>query len=194
MAYTLIGSIRSPFVRICRMLMESNGIPFVFRVLNIADDAKAAAELAKESPINRVPVLLDGNQKIFDSRVIANFLIKRHGLAALTLDEENLVSAIYSCLDTGVTLFLMRKDGFDMNDPGFFLSRQRARIPANLAYLTPFAEKLDPKRDWNYVSMSLYSFLFWANARELIRLTDYPKLVAFMERFKDAPGVQSTGF
>lgn len=196
MAYTLLGSIRSPFVRICRMFFLQNQIPFEFRVLNIADDPKEAATLSLETPINRVPVLLDGEQKVFDSRVIVNHLSKKHGLRPLSLDEENLVSVIYSCLDTGVALFLMKRDGFDTTGSGFFVSRHRARIPANLAFLKPWVQKLDAKRpgDWNYVSMSLFSFLFWANARELIKLADYPEMAAFMARFNDAPGAQETSF
>lgn len=196
MAYTLIGSQRSPFVRICRMLMIQNGIDFHFQVLNFVDNKKDAEALSKETPINRVPILIDGDQKVFDSRVIVNHLTKKHGLRPLTLDEENIVSSIYSCMDTGVTLFLLKKDGFDTNAPGFFLSRQRERIPRNLEYLTPWTHRLDSSRpgDWNYPSMSLFSFLYWAEARELLKLKDYPEMAAFMERFKSAPGVQETTF
>ncbi len=139
MSYTILGSQRSPFVRICRMLMIQNSIACQFRVMNFVDDPAAAAALEKETPINKVPFLLDGEQKIFDSRVIVNYLTGKHGLRQLTLDEENIVSAVYSCLDSGVILFLLKKDGFDVNGPGFFLARNRARIPSNLAFVTPWA-------------------------------------------------------
>lgn len=196
MAYTLIGSVRSPYVRVCRMLLLQNRIPFDFRVLNFVDDAADAAELSKETPINRVPILVDGDQRIFDSRVIVNYLTKKHGLRPLSVEEENLVSVAYSCLDTGVTLFLMKKDGFDMSHPGFFLSRQRARIPANLAYLTPWARALDASRPdhWNYASMSLFAFLYWGQARGVVDVGAYPELAAFQKRFEAAPGAQETTF
>src|SRR5690606_30517769 len=129
MSYTLIGSQRSPYARACRMLMIQNGIDFEFRILNFVDDAKDADVLAKESPINKVPILIDGNRRIFDSRVIMNYLADKHDLRPLSIDEENYLSAVYSCLDSGVILFLLRRDGFDLGTPGFFLSRQRARIP-----------------------------------------------------------------
>lgn len=196
MGYTLLGSVRSPFVRICRMLMIQNGIEFDFRGLNFVDDKVEAETLEKETPINKVPILVDGEQKIFDSRVIVNHLTHKHALRKLTPNEENFVSAIYSCLDTGVILFLMKRDGFDMNHPGFFLSRQRKRIPTGLAYVIPWAESLNPTKpdNWNYASMSLYSFLYWGQARELIKISDYPSLAAFMERFRHAPGVSETSF
>ena len=197
MSYVLLGSIRSPFVRICRMLMIQGSIDYEFRVLDFVENANDAAALRSETPINKVPVLMDGKQKIFDSRVIANFLIEKHGLRPLSLDEENIVSAIYSCLDTAVILFLMKRDGFDMSDEGFFLSRQRARIPDNLAYVTPWAKTLDPAKpgDWNYASMILYCFLYWGERRlDFFKVKDDPDLAAFMEKFKNATGVDGTGF
>src|SRR4051794_14617225 len=96
---TLISSERSPFGRICRMLMLKHQIPFEFQVLNMVDDAGAARKLASMTPINKVPILIEGTQKIFDSRVIVAHLTKYFRLPQLSLDEENLVSVIYSVLD-----------------------------------------------------------------------------------------------
>ena len=196
MKYTLIGSLRSPFVRICRMLFIKNQIEFEFKVLNFVDDPKDAAELEKETPINKVPVLIDGGQKIFDSRVIVNHMIRKHGLKPLSLQEENIVTAIYSCMDTGVLLFLMKRDGYETQGDGFFISRQNKRIPRNLEYIKPWLRTLDAKdpQDWNYLSMSLYSFLYWAQARQIYDHRHDPELVGFMQSFATAPGVSETSF
>jgi len=196
MAYTLIGSQRSPFVRICRLLMIQNSIEYDFRVLNFVDNQKEAQDLEKETPINKVPVLIDGAQKIFDSRVIVNYLTRKHQLRPLSIEEENIVSATYSCMDTGVILFLMKRDGLDINSSGFFLSRQRKRIPSSLEYLRPWVQSLDASNPdhWNFASMSLFSFLYWANVREVITLKDYSTFMDFIEKFKNAPGVQETSF
>lgn len=176
--------------------MIHHAIPHEFRMLNFVQNAKEAEELAKETPINKVPVLIDGDQKIFDSRVIVNYLTKKHDLRSLSVDEENIVSAIYGALDAGVILFLMREEGFDINGDGFFLSRQRARIPNGLEYVASWAQTLDPtkREDWNYPSMALYSFLYWAQARRLLDLKEYPRFATFVDRFKNAPGVAITGF
>ena len=191
-----MGSIRSPFVRICRLFMMQNSIPFEFKVLNFLDDPKDAAELAKESPINRVPILVADGQRIFDSRVIINYLIKKHNLKPLSIEDENRVSVAYSCLDTALTLFQMKKDGYDLNQPGFFISRQRERIPQNLKYLDSWIKELSSskKEDWNFASMTLYSFLFWAHAREIFNVNDYQTCQNFLERFSNCTGVQETTF
>lgn len=193
---TIVGSLRSPFVRICRMYMIQNNIVCDFKVLNFVDDPKDALELSKITPINKVPLLIDGDKKIFDSRVIMNYLTQKYALPSRSLEEENLVSVIYSCLDTSVTLFLMRKDGFDINAKGFFLERQRARIPDNINFITPWAEKLDSQepKDWNYASMSLFSYLYWAQARDLLKISDHPVMENFMKKFANAKGVAETVF
>ncbi len=64
------------------MLMKANQIPFQFEVLNFVDDENAARTLEQESPINRVPILVAGMQKIFDSRVIATSQSSRLNQAA----------------------------------------------------------------------------------------------------------------
>lgn len=191
---TLIGSYRSPFVRICRIFMIQQGLEFDFKVLNFVEDKNDAAALAQETPINKIPVLIDDGQKIFDSRVIINHLSRKCGLPVRSLDEENLVSVIYSSLDTSIILFLMKRDGFDVEASGFFLERQRARVIANLAYLTPWVQGLDAAKltDWNYASISLYSYLYYAQKRELLNVDLYPVMADFLRRFSGAVGVQET--
>lgn len=197
-AYTLITSERSPFGRICRLLMTAHGIDFRLRILNFVDDREDAKQLAKETPINKVPILvLEDGQKIFDSRVIIRYLTEQHNLPRLNLAQENFVSAIYSCLDTSVMLFLMKKDGFDLDKPGFFMKRNWDRIANNLAYIMPMAERFNPANpeDWNYASISLYCYLDWAEHRaKFLDVKSYPRLHAFMRKFSGRPGVQQTSY
>lgn len=198
MNYTLISSERSPFGRICRLFMAHHKINYDFQILNFVDNKQDAEKLAQETPINKVPLLIvDGSQKIFDSRVIMNYLIKKHGAKELSIEEENIVSAIYSCLDVSVILFLMKINGYDMSAENVYLRRQRERIPNNLEFIKSWALKLDPQDSthWNFASMSLYSFLYWADVRAgTIQLSQYPHFQNFLERFANAPGIKETHF
>ena len=198
MKYSLITSERSPFGRICRMLMTANQIPFDLRILNFLDNKQEAQILAQESPINKVPILVvDGSQKIFDSRVIVNYLSERHNLRKLSVEEENIVSAVYSCLDVSVALFQMKLNGYNILAEDNYMRRQRERIPNNLDFVKAWAAQLDPRNayDWNYASMTLYSFLYWADARaKTIQLSDYPHFQVFLDTFANAPGVKESGF
>lgn len=197
MSYTLISSERSPFGRICRMLMIKHNIPHEFRILNFVDSPEDAKALAKESPINKVPILVDGEQKIFDSRVIAHYLQKKHNLPELSVDEENIISALYSVMDVSVILFLMKMNGYDMSAKDTYLRRQKERIPSNLEYVKSWTEKLNPHRaeDWNMASMSLYSCLYWSHLRAgTLKLDQYPHFQKFLEQFSGFPGVKETSF
>ncbi|HVJ65108.1 MAG TPA: glutathione S-transferase [Bdellovibrionota bacterium] len=198
MPYTLVTSLRSPFGRICRMFMHHHGIPYDLRVLNFVDNTEDAAALASESPINKVPIMeLDGDQKLFDSRVIVAYLTGEYRLSAPSVEEENIVSAIYSCMDVSVVLFLMKNSGYDIDANNSYLRRQRERIPRNLEYIKNWAASLDPANPahWNYASMSLYSFLYWAEHRtQTVHLNEQPIFASFMKKFESAPGVRETHF
>lgn len=173
--------------------MIKNKIAFEYRPLNFVDDALASAELAKITPVNKVPLLIDGENKVFDSRVIINYVSKRHNLPALTLEEENLVSVIYGGLDAGVILFLMKKDGFDLEHSSFFVKRNRERIYSALEYAKSALGGLQGK--WNYPAMALFSFLYWGEARlGMFKVSDYPELAAFQKSMENAPGVKETSF
>ncbi|MBX3019700.1 MAG: glutathione S-transferase [Bdellovibrionaceae bacterium] len=194
--YRIYGSTRSPFARIPRLFMIQHGIPFHFEVIDFLDSREEAARLASLTPINKVPFLEDGAQIYYDSRVIMNHLMKKHEIPALSADDENRVTAIYSLMDSLVHLFLMRRNGFDVDSPNVFIDRLKARVPAALEFTRAWSASLDPDRaeDWNYASMSLYAALFWADARGLLKLADEPAHAAFLERFAKRPGITETGF
>jgi glutathione S-transferase len=194
MKYTLVGSLRSPFVRAVRLFFLQNKIEFDFKVINFLEVPADAEYLAQLNPINKVPVLIEGQSKLFDSRVIFNVLTQRHGLVPLTLDEENMLSAVYSALDVSVNLFLLQRGGLDPATPNQYVERQRARLVECLHYLAPWAQGLRVGRDWRFPAMSLYSYLFWARARGLLDLSAHPELAKFVEDFRDAPGVAATTF
>ncbi len=192
MGYRLIGSYTSPFVRRLRLAMYDR-VDFELEVVNYMEEP-GKSYLQSISPINKLPILIDGQQKIFDSRVIYNYLARRHDWKALTVDEENLVSAIESGMDTCVNLFLLKKGGLDPASDNWYLQRQRERVPSVLDYLKPWIEKLNPSQvsDWNFASMSLYSFLYWAQFRGMLDLSGRPECLKFLEAFQGKPGVAET--
>jgi glutathione S-transferase len=196
MSYKLIGSLRSPFTRMCRLFFINNDIGFEFEIINYLEKKEDAEYLAKISPINKIPILMDGDQKIFDSRVIYNHIVRKHGLKNLSVDEENIVSAIQSSMDVLVNLFLFNKGGLKLDSENWYVQRQRERIPQTFEFILPWMRELNANKpaDWNYPSMILYSFLDWAQFRELLDLKYYPEYLVFLEKFKDARGIKETDF
>jgi glutathione S-transferase len=196
MNYILIGSLRSPFVRMIRLLLVTHNIPYEFKVIDYLENSNDAAFLKTQNPLNKIPILIAGENKIYDSRVIFNYLTKQHILLPLTLLQENVLTAVIGMLDVYVNLYLLKRGGLDTDSPSWYIDRQKARIAPALNYILPWVKTLNPSTptDWNFVSMTLYSFLYWARAREFLNLKDYPDLIEFLDKFKNAPGVEDTSF
>ena len=192
MGHTLIGSHTSPYVRKLRLVMH-NRVAYEFKTINYLEENDALF-LNKINPINKIPVFLDGEDPIYDSRVIYNYLVSKYQWKPLTLKEENYLSAIDGAMDTAINLFSLKRGGLDLDTPNTYLTRQKDRIPQILDYLKPWVIKLRPENaaDWNFASMSLYSFLYWANFREVIAIDLYPEMKKFLFDFKNNPGVQET--
>lgn len=191
----LVGSINSPFTRRLRLLFW-NRLEHDFKAINYLENKDDAVYLRSLSPTNKIPVLLLGEQKVFDSRVIAGHVTKLCGWKPLSLDEENAVSALDAANESSVNLFMLRKGGMDFTDSAnrsnFYLQRQQERIVLAFDYLQPWVRTLDPAKDWNFASMAVFSYIAWGLFREVLDVSKHPELPAFVERFAQQPGVQET--
>jgi glutathione S-transferase len=188
MSYILIGSRPSPFVRRIRMLMED--IPYELKELNIYETDDAIT-LNKINPINQIPVFIDGDQKIWDSRQIYNYINLHHKLQSLNWDDENILVAIEGAMDAAISLLLMKRSGMNIDEPYMFINRQKERIDSVLDYLKAHLDD-EILTEWTFVSMTLYSFLDWAMFRGLFTLDNRPEHQQFLARFKDKPIVIKT--
>jgi glutathione S-transferase len=196
MAYQIIGSLRSPFVRLNRIYMINRKIDCEFRMINFLEDKNDAEFLARINPVNKVPVLLNGEQPIFDSRVIFNYLNKKHDGPVLSVEDENRLTIILGCIDVGVNLFLLKTSGVEMKSDNWFLKRQNQRVDTSIGCLVPWVKSLSESNesDWNYVSMALFCYLDWADFRNLIDIQRFPEMVDFLRRFRNSVGVRQTEF
>ncbi len=176
----LIGSNTSPFVRRTRLLLA--GLPYTYTQLDIYAEGRSA--LANQTPILKIPVLIDNGQQIYDSRVIARYLEQTHGIGEpLSWEEENRLTIIDGVLDSLVMLLLSQRSGLDTSSEVMIYRLQRERIKRSLATLEH--EVLEGNfRLWRYPAICLYTLVDWADFRELINLIDYPTL----KGFRDAHG------
>lgn len=191
MKYTLVGSHTSPYVRKIRLLLH--GTQYDLKEVNYME--KEGNDYLKSiNPVNKLPVFIDGEKIIFDSRVIFNYLTKKNHWKELTIEEENILTAIDGAMDSSIGLFQLRRGGLDLNVPNTYIERQKDRVPLILNYLTPWVKTLDEKNPahWNFLTMSLYSYLYWVEFRELYNVSNHPDLKIFLDKFKNAPGVQET--
>jgi glutathione S-transferase len=188
MSYTLVGSLTSPFVRRLRLVMEN--IPFTMKEINIFE-TEDGLELNRINPINQIPVLLDDETPIWDSRHIFNYLNKKYAIHEMTLEMENNLTAIDSALSSAITLFLMKRSGMDITESYMFINRQKERIDSVLDYLKPYIET-KACTEWNFVTISLYAFLDWGSFRGMVDLSNRPECTKFLEAHANREIVKST--
>ncbi len=188
MSLTLIGSQTSPFARRIRILMEN--LAYEFKELNIFEGEEAIA-LNRINPTNQIPVLLDGERAIWDSRQIFNYLNHTHRFQRMGWEEENLLTAIDGAMNSAVSILLMKRSGMKIDEPYMFVSRQRERIESVLDYLRTYLGS-EKAREWNFHTISLYCFLDWGQYRELLSLRDRPECMAFMKLHENRDIVKKT--
>lgn len=177
MAYTLYGSQTSPFVRRLRMLMH--GMDYDFKEMNIFETQDATL-LNKINPLNQVPVLQHDEKTIWDSRQIFQYINQIHQLERLNWKDENLLTGIEGAMDSGIALLLMKRSGMNIDENYMFTARQKDRMESVLDYLKPWLSDR-ALTDWNFGTMTMYSFLDWAVFRNIVNLENRPECKKFLQ-------------
>ena len=183
----LLGSTTSPFVRRTRLLLAEREHEFV----NLDIYGEDRDLLRGRNPALKIPVLEDGDQKVFDSRVIFRYLSGKFGLAPLGWDQENLLTLIDAATDSFVILLLSQRSGLDINEDRLFFNLQRERVALSLHELALRVEQ-GSFREWNYPSICLYCLVDWIEFRQLSDFKGLEALLDFRDRNRDQPGVDQT--
>ncbi len=205
----LFGHDTSPYVRRVRVLLDEKRIPFE---RDPASWVSPSPELLRVNPLLRVPALLDGEQAVLDSRVIATYLYDRHpeppppppaGHAPLqsTLwtvigsryDDENVLLAIDSALDSAINLFLMEQDGV-LPAASPYLARQTRRLASCLGFVDGLLAGRTTLHEgvFSFTDIALVCALDWLTFRKRYDLTPHANLVAFAEAHEARPSLRAT--
>ena len=130
----LIGSSTSPYVRRIRLLLADAGQGYEFVDLNIYGADRD--ELRKANPAMKIPVLHDGDDVVYDSRVISRYLQEKLDLPHLSWEQENQLTVIDAVNDSMVTLLLSQRSGLDTDrEEVMFYQLQHERIALSLKAL-----------------------------------------------------------
>ncbi|MGC8121223.1 glutathione S-transferase family protein [Marinobacter sp. VGCF2001] len=183
----LIGSTTSPFVRRIRLLLGDEPCEFI----NLDIYGEGRDELRRNNPTLKIPVLIDGNQEIYDSRVIARYLGQAFGHEALTWGQENQLTLIDGANDSAVTLVLSERSGIDTSQDAMFYNLQRERIMTTLRTLAAMVEQGDFQQ-WNYPAICLYCLVDWLEFRDLVDFSGVESLLAFRDSHREQPRVSET--
>ncbi|RVU29998.1 glutathione S-transferase family protein [Neptunomonas marina] len=174
----LVGSIPSPYVRRTRMLLE--GRDYTFTALDIYSPEGRVA-LEKFTPAMKIPVLVDGEQTLFDSRVIYRYLTDKLALPALSWEQENTMTLIDAANDAFVIKMMVMRSGIETTDETLVTRLQDERLQQVLPLLETAVQE-GQFAQWDYLAICLYCLLDWCDFRNLFVLADYPALQAFRDQ------------
>ncbi|MEY4616277.1 MAG: hypothetical protein RJB66_1237 [Pseudomonadota bacterium] len=184
----LYGSQTSPFVRRIRLLLPEDS--YRFKKVDIFNPTERK-ELFNLSPSLKIPILVIEQQPIWDSRIIFNELCRRGYHRNLTIDEENLLTAISDLSDSLIQNLLAQRSNVIFAKGTPIETSHSDRITNTLTYLN---EQLYTRsfNEWSFLSMSLFAMVDWVEFRALTSLTPYGMLKQFHKANLDQPRVALT--
>ena len=190
----LTGYKTSPYFRLIHTLCIELGFECELDIITFVMKAtpNELDILKSKNPLIKIPVLIDGDITIFDSRIIANYLLNkaqetRDISFPLTIDEENRLSAIYGMLESGLLRFIMSQDNADMRS--WYMKRSYDRIGDSLSYLND--QDFSPAR-FGIPEILLVCTLEWFEKRQIYDWRTFPKLENIYTAYKDRASLIET--
>ncbi|NSX19549.1 MULTISPECIES: glutathione S-transferase family protein [Pseudomonas] len=201
---TLHWSPRSPFVRKVMIVLHETGLlDRVTCVRNVVGMSQLNEQVMHDNPLNKIPTLvLEDGRKLYDSRVICDFLDELHGGAKLIpADRARYIQAMtWQALGDGFidALLLWRNWYIDRglsydctDDP--FLNAFNLKCIAVLAALEAQAAELEAAPfGLGHISIGCalgqldfrWAFIDWRS--------DHPALAQWYQRYQSRPSVIAT--
>lgn len=194
MAIELFGTLTSPYVRRVRAVAHELSLP-VSLVDVSTDDGQT--QLREVHPLWRVPAARIDGHLVYDSRVIDDLLVRKHGdeglapIAADDLETRNILTVIDGALDSLINAFYLARDGV-ADTP--YLGKQRDRAAAALAWLDARVDDVwvGPHRRFGLVDISLCTALGWMRFRDTYPIERHPGLMRCFEHHDARPCLAQT--
>lgn len=203
------GSQTSPYVRRVRVVAHELGL--AHELVDTTTDA-GQAELRRRSPIWKIPAAeLDG-EVVFDSRVICERLIERHGAGKLVgqdrldvnrrsndgqpagppaqrassrseVSDMNAMTVVDGALDSLINCFYLGKDGVD-SDAVAYLRKQKDRAASAMTWLDAQMKDgwLSARRSFGLPEIALGTAAAWMRFRQTYPIEQHPNVLACLER------------
>ncbi|WP_017445559.1 glutathione S-transferase family protein [Gayadomonas joobiniege] len=184
----LYGSTTSPYVRRIRILLADHN--YQFEAVNVYED-ETRKRFAELTPIKKLPLLVDEGQTVFDSHVIAQYLLNKLDLPQPSVDELNLISVVDAATDALIILFMGERSGIATDKNKLIFKLQHERLPDCLDWLNEQAKK-GAFETLSYATVALISLIDWAEFRSLYNFSQWPELKQAVEPYAQLPIVKSS--
>jgi glutathione S-transferase len=175
------GTTTSPYVR--RVLVVAHELGLAHEMVD-ASSNEGQAELRRRSPIWKVPAAEIDGELVFDSRVICELLVARHGAGKIagveSLVDRNLITVVDGALDSLINRFYLMRDGVDAESIPY-LRKQRERAASALTWV-----EAQIQGGWStafgLAEIAIATAAGWMRLRETYAIEQHPGLMACVER------------
>ncbi len=177
----LYGGTRSR-ASLVQWYIEELNLPYEFVLLDMANGEHRQDTFLSLNPFGKVPVLVDGDFKIWESGAILLYIAQKYGNLG-NLPETRAIAEQW-VLFANATL-----------GPGIFSEATRAKELPKL--MTPLNELLSKQpyilgNEFTVVDVALGSIVFYIPAMLKIELTDYPAVNDYLSRLSARPAFIKT--
>lgn len=175
----LYGGARSR-ASIVKWYLEELSVPYEFVQLDMQAGAHRQPEFLAINPMGKVPAIVDGDFKLWESGAILLYLAQKYGKMPATLEEQAQINqwVIFGNATLG---------------PGIFVEASRERETPKL--LTPLNEILAGKpfllgEELTVVDVAVGSILAYIPMMLKLDLSEYPAIVSYIQRLSERPAFQ----
>ncbi len=170
---------RAPLVQ---WYLEELAVPYEYISLDLRADEHRQPEYLAINPMGKVPAIVDGNFKLWESGAILLYLAEKNGEIPDSIEGRSEINqwVIFANATLG---------------PGLFREELRAREMPRL--LTPLNQILEKQSfllgaDLSVADVAVGSYLHYARVALSLEYDQYPAVEAYLNRLSERPAFQKT--
>ncbi len=176
----LYGGVRNR-ASIVQWYLEEIAVPYEFVMLDMQAGAQLQPEYLEINPIGKVPAIVDGDWKLWESGAILLYLAQKYGKMPESLEEQ--AEIVQWVMFANATL-----------GPGIFTEASRDRETPRL--LKPLNEIFEKQPflmgdEFGVADAAVGSVLASISMMLKLDLTPYPAVVDYIKRMSERPAFQS---
>ncbi len=177
----LYGGARSR-ASIVRWYLEELGVPYEFVLLDMATGEHLQPPYIDINPIGKVPAIVDGDLKLWESGAILLYLAEKYGNPAPSLTERSLMNQwiLYANATMG---------------PGIFVETSREKeLPRHMTMLNQLFERQPyvMGTEFGVADVAVGSLLAYIPMMLPVDLSGYPTVMSYIKRISERPAFQKT--
>jgi glutathione S-transferase len=175
----LYGGARSR-ATIIQWYLEELGVPYEFVLLDMQAGEHRQPEFLAINPIGKVPAIVDGDFKLWESGAILFYLSQKYDQVPASLEEQSIINQWI--LFANATL-----------GPGIFVESSREKETPKL--MTPLNQILEKQpfmlgNEFSVVDVAVGSMLAYIPMMLQLDLSEYPAVVDYIKRLEERPAMQ----